>query len=219
MEGSSGDAIASALRWVKYGDVYYAALIVPEIEAPSEVPDGHEFVYFLGDESGAVVPSSDVEPFDPNMRERATHPEAIAGVRAAEQLLLAAEASGAETGQTLAPANRKEKRRGMQQAKAVGKGMKNKNGYGENNGDKSYGRFSKGDGDAWNGDEVAVARADVSGVAVDHGVAQLQMVAIRMEEVVILIGWRVSSTLPQRLKAWILSLPPRLGIVDGFMDN
>ncbi|KEG10304.1 hypothetical protein DQ04_03911030 [Trypanosoma grayi] len=89
---STAASATSSLRWVKYEDVYYAALVVPDDEAPTQVQSGHAFVYFLGSESGAVVPISDMQPYDPHDTERTSHPAAAAGVAVAQQII-----SGAAT--------------------------------------------------------------------------------------------------------------------------
>ncbi|CBH11312.1 hypothetical protein, conserved [Trypanosoma brucei gambiense DAL972] len=78
----------SSLRWVLYEDVYYAAIVVPAEEAPVDVPADNQFVYFLGSESGSVVPLTAVEPFDMNNQERMNHPAAAAGVAVAKQLIM-----------------------------------------------------------------------------------------------------------------------------------
>lgn len=87
---------AESLRWVKYEDVYYAALLAPDDEAPVPVESGHVFVYFLGSESGAVVPVEDTSPYDPQDTTRTSHPAAAAGVVVAQQLIAGAEAAARE---------------------------------------------------------------------------------------------------------------------------
>ncbi|EAN95571.1 hypothetical protein C3747_31g192 [Trypanosoma cruzi] len=85
-----------SLRWVKYDDVYYASLIVPDHDAPMPVESGHVFVYFLGTESGAVVPIGDTSPYDPHDTSRTSHPAAAAGVLVAQQIIAGAEAAAQE---------------------------------------------------------------------------------------------------------------------------
>lgn len=78
-----------ALRWVRYDATYYVGLVVPptEVSAEVEVPDGHVFVMFLDADggSGAVVPCTDVEPYDPHDTDKASHPEAAMGMALAAQ--------------------------------------------------------------------------------------------------------------------------------------
>ncbi|KAH9584316.1 hypothetical protein LSM04_009000 [Trypanosoma melophagium] len=88
-------AASMSLRWAKCGDVYYAALLVPNEEAPIPVESGHAFVVFLGDETGAALPISDIEPYDPHDTTRTSHPEAAAGALIAQQLIAGAEAAAA----------------------------------------------------------------------------------------------------------------------------
>ncbi|EKF27336.1 hypothetical protein MOQ_008941 [Trypanosoma cruzi marinkellei] len=85
-----------SLRWVKYDDAYYASLIVPDHDAPMPVESGHVFVYFLGTESGAVVPIGDTSPYDPHDTSRTSHPAAAAGVLVAQQIIAGAEAAAQE---------------------------------------------------------------------------------------------------------------------------
>lgn len=85
---SSVTEAGSQLRWVRYDGIYYAALLVPTAEAPvgaSGIPEGHHFVFFLPD-SGAVVPDSDIEPYDPANLERSTNPAAMEGVAMANAM-------------------------------------------------------------------------------------------------------------------------------------
>ncbi|ORC86451.1 uncharacterized protein TM35_000281670 [Trypanosoma theileri] len=88
-------AATMSLRWAKCGDVYYAALLVPNEEAPIPVESGHAFVIFLGDETGAALPLADIEPYNPHDITRTSHPEAAAGVLIAQQLIAGAEAAAA----------------------------------------------------------------------------------------------------------------------------
>ncbi|RNF27441.1 uncharacterized protein Tco025E_00303 [Trypanosoma conorhini] len=85
-----------SLRWVKYDGVYYASLVVPDDDAPMPVESGHVFVYFLGSESGAVVPIADTSPYDPHDTSRTSHPAAAAGVLVAQQIIAGAEAAAHE---------------------------------------------------------------------------------------------------------------------------
>ncbi|CCD12098.1 unnamed protein product [Trypanosoma congolense IL3000] len=95
-QNSAESDTMSCLPWVKYEDVYYAAIIVPAEEAPRDVPSGHQFGYFPGSESASVVPLADVEPFDTANEERMNNPAAAEGVLVAKQLIMGAE--GATSG-------------------------------------------------------------------------------------------------------------------------
>ncbi|ESL09176.1 hypothetical protein TRSC58_03107 [Trypanosoma rangeli SC58] len=85
-----------SLRWVKYDGVHYASLVVPDDDAPMPVGSGNVFVYFLGSESGAVVPIGDTSPYDPHDTSRTSHPAAAAGVLVAQQIIAGAEAAAQE---------------------------------------------------------------------------------------------------------------------------
>ncbi|RNF04230.1 hypothetical protein TraAM80_05497 [Trypanosoma rangeli] len=85
-----------SLRWVKYDNVHYASLVVPDDDAPMPVESGHVFVYFLGSESGAVVPIGDTSPYDPHDTSRTSHPAAAAGVLVAQQIIAGAETAAQE---------------------------------------------------------------------------------------------------------------------------
>lgn len=84
----------SDLRWALYDGVYYAALYVQPSEAPMPVGPNETFVFFLDGESGAVMPSSDVLPYDPNDTAKTSRPEAAEGVRLAAKILYGDGASG-----------------------------------------------------------------------------------------------------------------------------
>lgn len=82
---------AESLRWVRYDGVFYVAHLVAPADVPPEieVPPGQALVYFLNEEGGvgSIVDAKDIEPYDPNDKEKASNPAAQLGMEIAGEML------------------------------------------------------------------------------------------------------------------------------------